>query len=486
MRLQNGYVWKCRRIWIVTASALALATPLASCTRSPNPSDVGQRAGLGREQAEQALKVLADAPAHGFPPSAFPTVGLDVALKSADPRVRNAAQQRLLSELVAYARAQHGQAIPKAALDANWGVRSSVKYDAAADLRQALVGGRFERWLAALPPQDPQYERLRRGYLTYLKIAQAGGWEPVPAGRDLKPGSRDGRVAALRRRLALEDASLTDATAAAPYDNVLAGGVLRFQHRHGLSETGAADAATVAALNVPAIARAAQIRANLERLRWLPRETPGARIDVNSAAGTLQMYADGQPVMHMLVAAGKPGDETPILVSRIHTVVLNPSWNVPSEIAANELEPKGEAFLASHNFEHDGERLVQKPGAGNSLGRVKFQFDNPYAVYLHDTPAKATFSQPQRSVSHGCVRLEKAFDLARFLLQRDAGWPPQKLDEVLAGEETQSVALREQVPVRITYATAFAEGDQISFRDDVYGWDRETLEKLDAALARKT
>jgi murein L,D-transpeptidase YcbB/YkuD len=187
--------------------------------------------------------------------------------------------------------------------------------------------------------------------------------------------------------------------------------------------------------------------------------------------------------MQMLVAPGKPGDETPILVSRIHTVVLNPSWNVPEEIAANELEPKGEGYLAAHNFEHDGDKLVQKPGPDNSLGRVKFQFDNPYAVYLHDTPAKAAFSQPKRQVSHGCVRLERAEDLAKFLLGQDAGWPPEKVDEAIAGDDTQAIALKSPVPVRIFYATAFAEGDQISFRDDIYGWDEETLRDLDAALA---
>jgi len=81
------------------------------------------------------------------------------------------------------------------------------------------------------------------------------------------------------------------------------------------------------------------------------------------------------------------------------------------------------------------------------------------------------------------VRLERAADLAKFLLGREAGWAPEKVDETIAGDETQSIALKTPVAVRITYATAFVEGDQISFRDDVYGWDAETLRDLDAALA---
>jgi murein L,D-transpeptidase YcbB/YkuD len=380
----------------------------------------------------------------------------------------------------------HGLAIPKTALDKSWGLRGGeAAYDAAADLRQAIAEDRFEAWLAALPPTDPQYEALRRGYLAYLKLAAAGGWGMVPAGPSLQVGAGGERVAAVRRRLASEDTTVASAPPDAPYDAALAAAVVRFQHRHGLEETGVADEPTIAALNVPARARAAQIRANLERLRWLPREVPATRIDVNSAAGTFQMYEGGRPSLAMRVAAGKPGDETPILVSKIDTVVLNPTWNVPPEIAADELEPKGEAYLAAHNFEHDGDRLVQQPGPGNSLGRVKFLFDNPYQVYLHDTPAKAAFAKAQRQVSHGCVRLERAIDLAKHLLGRENGWAPEQVDEVLAGQDTRSVALKAPLPVRIMYATAFIEGDQISFRNDAYGWDAATLRDLDAALARR-
>ena len=476
--------------WVAAGLALALAGGLVGgCGPRGRPgAGAAAETALSAGQAQAALRALAEAPSHGFPATAFPTAGLAAGLRSSDAGERAAAQRRLAAELVGYARAQHGLAIPKAALDKNWGLRAAGRYDAAADLRAALADGRFEAWLAALPPADPQYQALRRGYLAYLKLAEAGGWGAVPEGGALMLGARGPRVAALRSRLAFEDAAVGRGgrdEADAPFDPALGAAVARFQHRHGLKETGVADAATIAALNVPVLVRAAQIRANLERLRWLPRAVPATRIDVNSAAGTFQMYEAGQPAMAMLVAAGKPGDETPILVSTIHTVVLNPSWTVPPEIAANELEPKGEAYLASHRFEHDGDRLVQTPGPKNSLGQVKFLFANPYSVYLHDTPAKAAFARPQRQVSHGCVRLERAIDLAKHLLGREAGWPPEKVDEVLAGDETRSVALKEPLPVRIMYATAFVEGDgdQVSFRDDAYGWDAATLHDLDAALA---
>lgn len=467
----------------VALAAGFIAAPLAACGRASDPAAVSPETQLSAEQAQTILKVLADAPSHGFSPKAFAVDGLEDQLRSDDPATRATANRRLASEVVAYARAQHGFAIPRSAMDPNWGLRSATKYDATAEFHAALAQDHLEAWLAGLPPPAPQYDLLRRGYLTYLKVAEAGGWPQVPAGPVLKRGAGGRRVAALRQRLGFEDPAVAEAGPRGPYDSALAQAVGRFQARHGLPSTGAVDARTLAALNVPAVTRAAQIRANLERWRWVPRDTPATRIEVNTAAGLFDMYIDGQPAMHMLTAAGKPGDETPILVSKIHTVVLNPTWTVPKEIAEKELLPKGEAYLAAHHFTHDGEKLVQKPGADNALGQVKFLFDNNYSVYLHDTPSRAAFARSQRSVSHGCVRLEKAVDLAKLILGREGGWSPERIDETLAGDETVNIDLKQTIPVELYYWTAFVEGDQVSFRDDVYGWDEAVLRQLDAALA---
>lgn len=473
------------RGWLfAAAAAVAVSAPLAGCDRRGGHDEAASQPQLTSSQTEAMLKALANAPVEGFSPDAFPTAGIEDGLKARDADARAAAQQRLVAEIVAYARAEHGFAIPKAAMDKNWGLRPA-SYDAAGEFNAALAQNRLPQWLASLAPQDPQYQQLKAGYLTYLKVAQSGGWPVVPDGPDLKPGSRDPRVAILRQRLAFEDASIAKGDQNTRYDSVLAQAVQKFQQRHGQHTTGVVDAPTLAALNVPAMARAAQIRANLERRRWAPRDEPATRIEVNSAGQTFDLWIDGQPAMHMLTAAGKPGDETPILASKIHTVVFNPTWNVPTEIAQNELLPKGSEYLQAHNFTQEGDKLVQQPGPDNALGRVKFLFDNPYAVYLHDTPSKAAFDQAQRSVSHGCVRLEKALDLARLLLNRIDGWDPSKVDEALASRDTQSVALKQPVPVRIYYWTAWIAGDHVSFRDDIYGWDEETLQKLDAATVKR-
>lgn len=245
------------------------------------------------------------------------------------------------------------------------------------------------------------------------------------------------------------------------------------------------QAAYAAALAQPQAADAAPgtaalLRANLERLRWLPRVEPTTRVDVNIASATLIYVVDQQPRLTMRTASGKPGDETPMLTSKIDNIVLNPPWNVPDHIAADELLPKGPEYLAAHGFvTNDAGGLVQSPGPASALGLVKFDFDNPYAVYLHDTPSKAAFDRAGRAVSHGCVRLERALDLANLLLETEPGWSAQRVNETIASQQTTTIKLHRPVPVRLLYLTAVPEQGRIAVLPDVYGWDAELLRLLD-------
>ena len=114
---------------------------------------------------------------------------------------------------------------------------------------------------------------------------------------------------------------------------------------------------------------------------------------------------------------------------------------------------------------------------------MKFDFPNPYAVYLHDTPSKAAFNQTSRAVSHGCVRLQAALPLAKTLLAEENGWSPERVDEVIASQATTSVKLPRPIPVRLIYLTAFPDAGRIAFRPDIYGWDETLLSLLDRATA---
>jgi len=112
---------------------------------------------------------------------------------------------------------------------------------------------------------------------------------------------------------------------------------------------------------------------------------------------------------------------------------------------------------------------------------VKFDFDNRYGVYLHDTPTRSAFARDSRAVSHGCIRLEHALDLAKVLLEGDDDWPSEKIDEVTAGDETIRVKLARPTPVYLLYWTAYLDADGVlNFRPDIYDWDKALLGLLDA------
>jgi murein L,D-transpeptidase YcbB/YkuD len=475
----------CSRFAHAAVAALLLSSSLAlpACTdRGVSARVSGAPASLNPAQTRLMLKTLDDAASHGFQPGAFGGPRLAERLAAGD----RAARADLRKAVLAYAEALHGHAIPKGRFDPAWGERTHA-YDAEAGFTRAAQDGRLEAWLNSLPPDLPQYEALRSAYADYGRIWRAGGWAPLPFAGDLAPGARGPQVAALRERLAVEDPRAAKAAAGDVFDPALAEAVRRAQRRYGQGATGVADADLRAALDLPVETRLAQIRANLERLRWLPRERPATRIEVNSAAGQVDAYRDGRPVLSMLAAAGKPGDETPMLASRIDQVVLNPAWNVPDRIAEAELLPKGEAYLRSRGFVRnapgEGVKLTQKPGPRNALGQVKFLFDNPFAVYLHDTPSRAAFSREQRSVSHGCVRLAQARALAHLLVDGEPGWSAARTDAALAGQDTTTVKLRAPVPVFIGYFTAYPTALGTAFRRDVYGWDAEVLRRLDAKTA---
>lgn len=447
--------------------ALAGALAMAAC----------QKQALTGRNAELALETLEAAPKHGFPAERFHVRRIEALLDSTNGRDKAQGARELRAAVLDYARAQHGLTIPTGAFPRDWGLKPAA-YDAETDLETALQARRLKEWLAEQPPASPAYQALQTAYVRYLKIQAGGGWPVVGAGV-LQPMAAGPDVAALRRRLALEDPEFAKTPPNGLVDGALFAAIQRFQSAHGLPATGQLDVATLWELNVPVAGRAAQIRASLERLRWAPRQDEPRRIEANIAAAELDYFAGGKLTRHMLAVSGRPGDETPMLASIIEHIVLNPPWNVPDEIAYEEILPKGAAYLQAKGFAWKDGRLVQHPGPDAALGLVKFDFDNPYGVYLHDTPAKAAFQNTERAVSHGCMRLAQAVDLAKTVLADEPGWSAPRVDAALASGETIHIKLTHPVPVRLVYLTAFPQGDRIAFRPDVYGWDAELLNLLE-------
>lgn len=433
---------------------------------------------LSEAQAARLRQMLQAAASHG------------ITLRLPDPRnLPNGPQ--LVEAAMAYAKALHGGSLTSADYIYQWGLRPPA-YDPWPGFLVAVAQDRVAQWIAALPPPYTGYENLRRGLAAYRAIEAKGGWSSVPAGPELRIGSSGPRVVALRKRLAVEDDGVS--TQGATYDMALAEAVRRAQKRYGLEPTGTLGPQTLAALNVSAGERVNQIIANMERWRWLPPELPTNRIQVNIAAAVLTVFRQDSPILSMRAVTGRPGDETPMLHSRIHSVVLNPPWNVPTSIATKELWPKEKSspgYLVRNGFRvisnPDGsKRLQQASGDQSALGRFKFDFDNPYGVYLHDTPSRSKFESYSRMVSHGCVRLAKPAELAKLLLAGDPTWTPEAIDAAITtGTKTTRAKLSQPISVFLLYWTAYATPNgQMSFRGDPYAWDELLAAKVEGRGAQ--
>ena len=368
--------------------------------------------------------------------------------------------------------------------------------DLAGGLNRAIEGGGLADWLGSLAPQDEEYRLMSEAYLRYSRNAGPRR-RTIPAGDALRPGGSDPRIAAIAAALRAD--GYLQAAQPAPQqgqqnrqasqvpDNrftpELAAAVRRLQQDYGLDANGVIDAATLSAINDGPFERARTLAVNMERRRWLQREAPATRIDVNTAAAMLTYWRDGSAADRRRVVSGQPGNETPQLGSPMFRLVANPTWTVPRSIQEEEIEPKGEGYMARNNMEWRDGWIVQKSGPRNSLGLVKFDMRNDHAIYLHDTPAKGLFREDQRQFSHGCVRVEDALGFAR-MIATDQGVLDQWQEASATGEET-FVALPRQIPVRLLYHTAFADGGRIVFRPDPYGWDEDVAEALGLAARQR-
>jgi murein L,D-transpeptidase YcbB/YkuD len=385
-------------------------------------------------------------------------------------------------------------------------------------LTRALDSGAIRETFERARPQHVWYRRGRERLKEYRAIAAAGGWPTLPDGPTIKPGMQDARVPVLRKRLQVTrdlDATAATSPATAPddvappadlYDSALEAGVKRFQERHGLTPDAAVGPATRAAMNVPVEKRIDQIRINLERARWVLHEMKGDFVLVDVAGFDVSYFRDDEPVWTSKVIVGRPYRETPIFKSLITYVVFNPTWTIPPTILVKDKLPvikRDPGYLKRNNIrvidsrgrevspysvnwhQYSASRLPpyqlrQDPGEDNALGLVKIMFPNPHMVYLHDTPSKSLFDQDQRTFSSGCIRVQKAFELAELVLNDPAQWNQETMAAAVASGKMQTVNLARPVQVLLLYWTAQPLPDgRVMFRNDVYGRDPPTLAALD-------
>ena len=391
-------------------------------------------------------------------------------------------------------------------IDPEWFANRS-ELDLAKVLESALLNNQIGQTLQDFLPQTG-YKRVRKSFLLYQKIDSLGGYSLVPDGPKLQKGDKNNRILFLRKRLETSgeikpEISQNDTL----FDDFLEDAVRLFQRRYGLDSDGIVGKGTLSELNIPAIERVDQLRVNLERWRWLPQNLGEKYILVNIANFELDVVENNEMILSMRVVVGKTFRRTPVFSDKVSYLVLNPYWNVPPTITKNDVLPeirKNVDYLAQKNMKvflgwgadtkeidpttvewykitgsNNPYRFRQEPGPDNVLGRIKFMFPNQFDIYLHDTPSRELFAKAERAFSSGCIRIEKPFELAEYLLRADPKWTNSAIQSAIDKKTEQTVRLPEPINVHLLYWTAWADDDStIHFRKDIYGRDKRLLEAL--------
>jgi murein L,D-transpeptidase YcbB/YkuD len=333
---------------------------------------------------------------------------------------------------------------------------------------------------------------------------ESGARPDFAPGPKLKPGDRGPRVKALREYMkAVGDLQPPRDDGADLFDSELEHAVKNFQQRHGLEADGVVGPSTMAAMAVSPEYRLRQVRANLERWRWITSDLGDRYILINIADFTLHLIEGETEVLSMPAIVGRTYRRTPEFSARMTYLEINPYWNVPPRLAREDILPKikgDPGYLRAQGIRVlrgwgagspevdpdsvdwaglDADQLTYKfrqdPGPLNALGQVKFVFPNKFDVYLHDTPAKDLFKKPVRNFSSGCIRIEGPLDLALYLLKDDPAWDETRLLEAMQTGLTRIVSLKNPLNVHVLYWTAWMDGEnRLHFREDIY--------KRDAAL----
>ncbi|MGA4618596.1 L,D-transpeptidase [Citrobacter meridianamericanus] len=364
----------------------------------------------------------------------------------------------------------------------------------------ALDNGQLTSFVASLAPQHPQYAVMHDSLLKLVSDTQP--WPRLTSTATLRPGEWSNDIPALReilRRTGMLGSAVSTSAkeGRSAYDRELVDAVKRFQTWQGLGADGAIGPATRDWLNVTPAQRAGVLALNIQRLRLLPSDL-STGIMVNIPAYSLVYYQNGNQVLASRVIVGRPDRKTPMMSSALNNVVVNPPWNVPPTLARKDILPKlwnDPGYLERHGYTmmrgwNSKEtidpwqvdwatitasnlpfRFQQAPGARNSLGRYKFNMPSSDAIYLHDTPNHNLFQKDTRALSSGCVRVNKASELANMLLQ-DAGWNDTRISDALKQGDTRYVNIRQNIPVNLYYLTAFVGPDgRTQYRTDIYNYD---------------
>lgn len=327
--------------------------------------------------------------------------------------------------------------------------------------------------------QLEQYYKLKAVLKKYQEITKKDDWQPITADSSIleyHPNDTSETIRQIRHRLAVMG-DLKNDSKSNVYDAEMKEAVLQFKKRNGYTLNYEITKSHIYIMNLSIEKYIQTIIVNMERCRWIsPKTTKSdAYILINVPSYKLSYIKNGKTTLESNVFTGKSITKTVIFSGSLSQIVFNPYWIIPKSIVEEELSvamAKDKNYLKTHNMEWRNGILRQKPGEKNPMGQMKFLFPNAYAIYLHDSPSKSLFESEYRALSHGCINMNKAKELALLLLKDDPDWPVERIDNILKGNKETLCTLKKKTPIHLIYFTAWVnDSGEIGFYNDIYEKD---------------
>jgi len=390
-------------------------------------------------------------------------------------------------------------------IDSNW-----KRYPLHFDVNKLLSQENINNTLRQITPTGFHYQQLLAALYDLYRIKWQGGWERLPAFRTLRKGQSSPMVSRLKRRLA-QSGDYQNCYKKVPanyFGSCLEKAVKRFQKRHNVKADGIVGRGTQKLLNISVDSKIHRVLLNLDRIKWLPRNSMPRYIIVNIPEYMLHYYEYGREQKRLRVIVGDTKHPTPVFSDTLSYLTLNPYWKLPKKIIKKEVVPamlKNPNYIKQHGIEmhetweenstlistkgidwslylDDSVKfpyvLMQRPGPRNALGRIKFKFPNKFSVYLHDTPNKKLFKQKRRAFSHGCVRLSNPFSLLESLAVAEPSITPEKVNSILASKQKKEIDITQDLPIHLVYLTTWIDdNNQLMFGDDIYQYDQHQIRR---------
>ena len=449
------------------------------------------------KRLESLSRSLSEAGSHGLPEFRYPLGELKEAIFEDDPTQKAKLELMATEAFLLFAQDISGGILKPNMIDANINV-DPQRREASELLASLTESFDVSSFFENLFPRSNEYEYLVGELRRMRDILRNGSWgDPVPSGTTLQVGMTHEHVPFLRKRLSKMGYPVSQ-TNQRLFDEQLDASVKKFQEYHGLNPDGVFGKRSIEAINVSPKTRLVQVLVNLERMRWNNQDRGTEYVSVNQANFYAYFKSGNKKVWESRVVIGLPSNQTAEFNDTMTHMVVNPTWHVPKSIAVDEYLP---LIQKDSNFLVDNEMVLmvrgtdtiidsslidmqaftpdnfpflikQIPSNINALGMVKFMFPNKFSIYMHDTPMKELFFKDERTFSHGCIRLQEPFEFAYSLLRNQVVDPVNKFQEILKKEEETYINLSRNIPVYITYRTAFFDDfGQVHYRADVYGRD---------------